>query len=100
MGRSLELMVEINFNLNIFIGTNMTNIEKYKKLFSEAFEIEISTVESLEYESIPAWDSVGHMVLVAALEEGFDIMLEMDDIIDFSSFEKGKEILKGYDIIL
>ena len=78
----------------------MTNIEKYKKLFSEAFEIEISTVESLEYESIPAWDSVGHMVLVAALEEGFDIMLEMDDIIDFSSFEKGKEILKGYDIIL
>jgi acyl carrier protein len=100
MGRSLELMVEINFNLNTFIGTNMTNIEKYKKIFSDSFEIEMSAVEALEYESIPAWDSVGHMVLMAALEGEFDIMLEMDDIIDFSGFVRGKEILEGYDIVL
>ena len=39
------------------------------------------------------------MVLVAALEAAFDIMLEMDDIIDFSGFKRGKEILKGYDVI-
>ena len=38
------------------------------------------------------------MTLVAAIEDAFDIMLDTDDIIDFSSFEKGKEILKKYDI--
>ena len=29
----------------------------------------------------------------AALEDAFDIMMDTDDIIDFSSYEKGKEIL-------
>ena len=38
--------------------------------------------------------------LVAALEDAFDIMIDMDDIIDLSSFEKGKEILKKYDVEL
>lgn len=47
----------------------------------------------LEYQSIGDWDSVGHMGLIAALEDAFDIMMDTDDIIDFSSFEKGKEIL-------
>ena len=54
--------------------------------------------DNLEYDSIPEWDSVGHMTMVAALEEEFDIVLEMDDIIDFSSFNYGKEILKKYEI--
>ena len=58
----------------------------------------IDIVESLEYQSIPEWDSVGHMVLMSTLEEKFDIMLDMDDIIDFSGFERGKEILLKYDV--
>ena len=76
----------------------MTNLEKYINTFVEAFEIEASKVEGLEYQAILAWDSVGHMSLIAALEDTFDIMMETDDIIDFSSFEKGKEILKKYDV--
>ena len=32
------------------------------------------------------------MSLIAALEEAFDIMMDTDDIIDLSSYEKGKEI--------
>ena len=46
------------------------------------------------------WDSVGHMTLMAAIEDAFDIMLDTDDIVDFSSYEKGKEILKKYDVEL
>ena len=46
------------------------------------------------------WDSVGHMTLVAALEDEFDIMMDTDDIIDFSSFEVGKQILKKYDVLI
>ena len=52
----------------------------------------------LMYQDVEAWDSVGHMTLVAALEDAFDISLDTDDIIDLSSFEKGLEILAKYDV--
>lgn len=73
----------------------MTNIEKYTNAFTETFKISADEAASLKYQDIPAWDSVGHMTLVAAVEGAFDIMMEADDIIDFSSFEKGKEILSA-----
>ena len=77
----------------------MTNIEKYKNAFVEALGVKEEQVEGLEYQAITEWDSVGHMGLIAALEEAFDIMMDTDDIIDFSSYEKGKEILsKNYSI--
>ena len=78
----------------------MTNMEKYVKAFSEALEVPESDVAGLVYGKSEAWDSVGHMTLVAALEDAFDIMIDMDVIIDLSSFEKGKEILKKYDVEL
>ena len=71
----------------------MTNIEKYNNAFMECFEISEDQLAELKYQDIPAWDSVGHMSLIAALEDAFDIMFDTDDIIDFSSYEKGKEIL-------
>lgn len=77
----------------------MSNYEKFINLFVETFEITAEEAEKLEYQGITAWDSVGHMGLIAAIEDAFDIMMDTDDIIDFSSFEKGKEILeKNYNI--
>ena len=73
----------------------MTNIEKYTNAFTETFKINADEAATLKYQDIQAWDSVGHMGLVAAVEGAFDIMMEADDIIDFSSFEKGKEILSA-----
>lgn len=78
----------------------MTNLEKYTNAFLEALGIKKEQLNGLTYQSISEWDSVGHMGLVSAIEEAFDIMLDTDDIIDFSSFEKGKEILAKYDIVL
>ena len=71
----------------------MTNLEKYNKAFMETLEIGEDQLAGLKYQGIEAWDSVGHMSLVAAIEDAFDIMMDTDDIIDFSSYEKGKEIL-------
>lgn len=76
----------------------MTNSEKYTNVFVETFEIEASEAPGLAYQSILVWDSVGHMSLIAAIEDAFDIMMDTDDIIDFSSFEKGKELLTKYDV--
>lgn len=77
----------------------MTNLEKYNKAFCDTFEITEDKLPSLKYQDVPLWDSVGHMSLVAALEEAFDIMMETDDIIDISSYANGKEILKKYEIV-
>lgn len=71
----------------------MTNLEKYNKAFMEVFEITEDQLAELKYQDIEAWDSVGHMSLVSALEDAFDIMMDTDDIIDFNSYEKGKQIL-------
>lgn len=54
------------------------------------------SIAELEYNSSPAWDSVAHMTLVAALEEEFDCMLDMDDILDMSSYTKAVEIMGKY----
>lgn len=71
----------------------MTNLEKYEQAFCDSLELTKDQLPGLEYQQIPSWDSVGHMGLVAAIEDAFDIMMDTDDIIDLSSFEKGKEIL-------
>ena len=77
----------------------MTNVEKYKKAFIDSLSINKDLIsKNLEYNSIPEWDSIGHMSLMSALEETFKINFETDDIIDFSSFDKGKEILKKYKV--
>ena len=78
----------------------MTNLEKYNQVFCETFEITNDQLSGLKYQDIQAWDSVGHMTLVANLEDAFDIMMETDDIIDLSSYEKGMEILKKYDVTI
>ncbi len=73
----------------------MNNSEKYQQAFVDAFGVTAEQASTLKYQDIAAWDSVGHMGLVARLEEAFGIMMEPDDIVDLSSFEKGKEILAG-----
>ena len=76
----------------------MENKIKYNTAFMESFGVDESALEDLEYESIVEWDSVGHMGLIAEIEEAFDIELEMDQVIEFGSYVKGKEILKKYNI--
>jgi len=71
----------------------MTNKQKYNNVFIDTFSIDESALgDEFKYQSIPLWDSIGHMAMVASLEEAFDVVLEMDDIIDFSSYNKGSSL--------
>lgn len=76
----------------------MSNLEKYNSVFTETLDVEEAVLEGLKYQDVESWDSVGHMSLIAVIEDEFEIELETDDIIDFSSYEVGKEILKKYNI--
>lgn len=77
----------------------MDNKKKFEKIFIESLSIDSSVFnEDIKYNDIPEWDSIGHMTLISGLEEGFEISLETDDIVDFSSYKKGMEILEKYKI--
>jgi len=73
--------------------------QKYLEIFKTALNISDDKLnENIKYNEIEEWDSIGHMTLVAALEEEYKITMETDDIIDLSSFKKGIEILTKYNI--
>lgn len=73
--------------------------ERLKAVFAEALELPADKItDDLAYNSIKEWDSTAHMILVAALEDTFEVMLDTDDIIDMSSVTKVREILQKYDI--
>ncbi|CAD6540343.1 acyl carrier protein [Paraburkholderia metrosideri] len=75
----------------------MTNKEKYDKVFMDCFSVPQDALnDQFVYQCVPAWDSVGHMGMIAALEETFDIMMETEDIIEFGSYPIGIEKLKKY----
>ena len=75
------------------------DLEKYESAFVNAFNVDAQTARTLKYQDIPAWDSVGHMTLIAELEDAFDVTMETDDMIALSSFEVGKNILaQKYDV--
>lgn len=79
----------------------MTNKEKYAQVFIDSFSITADQLnENLVYQSVQQWDSIGHMGMIAGLEEAFDIMMETDDIIDFGSYTKGIEILAKYNVVI
>ncbi len=75
----------------------MENREKLVKVFAEALGVKEDVITNeLQYNSIPEWDSVAHMSLIAEIEDAFDIMLDTDDIIDMSSPVKALEIVEKY----
>jgi len=77
----------------------MSNKHKYQDIFIKSLSINSNKFnENIKYNEIPEWDSIGHMTLISGLEEGFTISMETDDIVDFSSFKKGKDILKKYNV--
>ena len=77
----------------------MSNKDYYDQVFIETFDLDKKYLnDKLEYNTIEAWDSIGHMQMIAELEDKFNIELEMDDIINFSSYNKGIELLEKYGI--
>jgi acyl carrier protein len=65
--------------------------------FKESLELtDDEDVTVLTYRGHPNWTSLGHMTLVAALEDKFDVMLDSEDILDMSSYDKVIEIMRKY----
>ena len=75
------------------------NNTKLTQAFVSALAIPADqVVPELGYGQIKQWDSTAHMVLIAELETVFDVMLDTDDIIDLSSYDKARQILSRYGV--
>lgn len=79
----------------------MNALEEYNKIFMEAFGLtEEELNESVEMGKTADWDSIGHVELITSIEDIFDILFETEDILNFTSYIGGKEILKKYGVSL
>ncbi len=74
----------------------MTNKEKLIGVFTTTFGLTPEEAEGAVFKDTPAWDSVGHVNLMNAIEESFNISLEPDDILDCKSFSRAESIIARY----
>lgn len=79
----------------------MENIEKYNKAFVQVFGAKAEELnDNYGKDTVGEWDSVHQLSLIAEFEEAFDIMFDPEDIMEMTSYAKGKEILKKYEVEL
>ena len=79
----------------------MTNIEKLNNIFCDVFAVDASALGAdFDNKTVENWDSVRQLSLTSAVEDAFDIMLDPEDILDFTSYENAKAILAKYEIEL
>lgn len=79
----------------------MDNLEKYNNAFIEVFGAKVEDLnDNYGKETVDEWDSVHQLSLIAQMEDAFDIMFDPEDIMDLTSYTKGKEILKKYEVEL
>ena len=65
----------------------MTNIEKYNEAFVEVFGVDSAVLnDSFSKDSVESWDSVHQLNIIALLEEALDVMLDPEEIRDFTSY--------------
>lgn len=79
----------------------MTNLEKLNNIFCEVFSVEASVLDdNFNNKTVEGWDSVRQLSLTSAVEDTFDIMLDPEDILEFTSYGNAKTVLAKYDIAL
>ena len=76
-------------------------LEKYNEAFTTVFSVSAKDLnDEFNAGNIDSWDSVHQLSIVAQLEEIFDVMFDPEDIMEFTSYGRGREILKKYDVEL
>ena len=79
----------------------MNNIERLNKIFCEVFSVDASVLNSeFDNKSVEGWDSVRQLSLTTAVEDEFEIMLDAEDILEFTSYDNAKKVLAKYEVEL
>jgi acyl carrier protein len=69
-------------------NNNKTASSKLRSAFSDVFGISPDHVHpELGPGDVERWDSMGHVMLIAAIETEFSIKFEVEEIMEFTSFQ-------------
>lgn len=64
----------------------MSVFEKLQEIMATALELPASAIkESSTMEDIEEWDSLGHVHIMVALEQAFDLYMDVDDFGELDS---------------
>ena len=73
----------------------MTNEEKLKKIIGSVFKIDASSINNeTSPDTVESWDSLNHLNLVLALEEGFNVSFTEEQTVEILNLELIKISLK------
>ncbi|WP_337874352.1 acyl carrier protein [Exiguobacterium sp.] len=79
----------------------MSTLEAYNMAFKNGLELEDDVVlEEMKLGESTEWDSIGHMTLIAEIEDAFDVYIDSDEMTEFHSYQSGIALLQrlGVDI--
>jgi acyl carrier protein len=68
--------------------------QRLQQIFREAFENDrLALSDSLSPETMPAWDSLGHVKLITGCEEEFGVKFTIEETVESNSVGKLKSVL-------
>jgi acyl carrier protein len=66
----------------------MNNEDKLKQIIASVFNVDLSTISNeTSPDTIENWDSLNHLNLVLALEEGFDVNFTEQQTVEILNYE-------------
>ena len=70
-----------------------------EEVVSSVFGVEPQSLdESSSPDSVEGWDSMRHVNLVTALEQHFNVSIDIDDVMEMGSVGKIRKILLAYGV--
>lgn len=70
-----------------------------EEVVAGVFGVERASVdESSCPETVEGWDSMGHLNLLAALEQNFNVSIDIGDAVEMVNVQKIREILLAYGV--
>lgn len=75
----------------------MKNQERVFKAISKALEVKQEMLsEDTAIGDFPNWDSLGHLIIISALEKEFDIKFDPEDMMEFEDIGDMIEAINNY----
>ena len=77
--------------------TDTLSIDQVYAAFRSALDLgdHVELTPASAFEEVPGWDSLGHMRVIAELEDTFDIEFEIEEIVDQNTVQKIYELVKS-----
>jgi citrate synthase len=71
-------------------------MNEIREVIAATFQIPVASVaDDASNQTIPQWDSLGHITLVMALEQRFNVSFTLDEIVEMRDLPTIQRLLAG-----